>query len=86
LMFHHPKPGMPLRDAIDPSLAAIARLANGTLRERSLRDSAAAQTSAGDPEAWEALTGHLPELEADGRAQLLETFADAVASAPLPAL
>ncbi len=86
LMLHHPKPSMPLREAVDPSLAAIVRLANGTLRERGLEEDAAAQTSVGDAEAWEALSEQSPELDEDERAQLLDSFVDAVASAPLPRL
>jgi len=86
LLLHHPNTAVPLRDAIDPVLAAVVRLSNRAAREGNRGGGSGDPAPAGDPEAWDIISGRIPELDEPARAGLLAKFADAIASVPVPRL
>ena len=76
----------PVGPAFDPVLAAVVRLSNRAAREGNRGGGSGDPAPAGDPEAWDIISGRIPELDEPARAGLLARFADAIASVPVPRL
>lgn len=86
LLLHHPKDTIALREAKDPRLAAVVRIANLAAHEdiKYLEDSS--RKPANDPEAWKIIRKELPELAEEQWGTLLAGFVRDVASVPEPPL
>lgn len=86
LLLHHPKDGIALRQAKDPLLAAVVRIANLAARKEAGHLEGTVRVAVNDPEAWGIITEEVPELAEAERGPLLAGFLRDVASAPAPPL
>ncbi len=76
LLLHHPNAAIALREARDPCLAAVVRIANLAARQR----------AADDAEAWALVSEKMPNMGEGERDALLAGFAEEIASASAPSL
>ena len=72
---HHAAPERPLKDAKDPRLAALVRIANQAAREDLAEPNAAPGPSCADTEAWEVLASPNTPANPAARRELLARFA-----------
>lgn len=83
---HHPGDHRTLRNAKDPKLAALVRIANLAAREDWDIEDEASLASCNDEEAWDILLEGAEPMDIAERRRLLETFYDDVKDAPVPSL
>lgn len=86
LLLHHPKDTIGLRQAKDPELAAVVRIANLAARKEAGYLEGTGRMPVNDPEAWDIITEKGPALAEEERGPLLAGFLRDVASAPAPPL
>ncbi len=86
LLLHHPKPDIALRDARDPQLAAVVRIANLAVRQAVKRSESSPQKAPENREAWEVLSEAVPGLDGNVQDKLLAAFIEEIASEPAPRL
>jgi putative nucleotidyltransferase with HDIG domain len=85
LFLHHPKKDIALRDAKDPKLAAVVRIANLAAREDFSGFEPSWQKPANDPESWDVL-GECAELPEKERGVMLAEFMEELNGASAPAM
>lgn len=86
LWCHHRGDNRTLRDAKDPKLAALVRVANRAVRDDWESEDDASIASCNDEEAWAVLLEGGPDMDVSERRTLLEGFYEELKDAPVPTL
>jgi HD-like signal output (HDOD) protein len=85
LLLHHPSPDMALREARDPQLAAVVRIADLAAHQEFAEATPPTDNALEDQEAWEILDGAPSPIPAGERGDVLAAFSEELRDAAVPA-